>query len=102
MPGRKGLDCGHGRSVTMKTAFVIVLLALGLASVFCREYLPSLACFFVLFCFVLFYCRLLDAGTVARTDSSAVHQPCLDPQSTFCQDLGGAAQVFRRSPQLGG
>ena len=34
--------------------------------------------------------------------SSAVDQPCLDPQSTCCQELGGAAQVFRRSPQLVG
>ena len=32
--------------------------------------------------------------------SSAVDQPCLDPQSTCCHELGGAAQVFRRSPQL--
>ena len=34
--------------------------------------------------------------------SSAVDQPCLDPQSTCCQELGGAAQVFHRSPQLVG
>ena len=34
--------------------------------------------------------------------SSAVGQPCLDPQSTCCQELGGAVQVFRRSPQLVG
>ena len=26
--------------------------------------------------------------------SSAVDQPCLDPQSTCCQELGGVAQVF--------
>ena len=32
--------------------------------------------------------------------SSAVDQQCIDPQSTCCQELGGAAQVFRRSPQL--
>ena len=34
--------------------------------------------------------------------SSAVDQPCLHPQSTCCQEFGGAAQVFRRSPQLVG
>ena len=34
--------------------------------------------------------------------SSAVDQPCLDPQSTCCQELGGAAQVFCCSPQLVG
>ena len=34
--------------------------------------------------------------------SSAIDQPCLDPQSTCCQELGGAAQVFRHSPQLVG
>ena len=28
------------------------------------------------------------------SSSSAVDQPCLDPQSTCCQELGGAAQVF--------
>ena len=36
------------------------------------------------------------------SSSSVVDQPCLDPQSTCCQELGGAAQVFRRSPQLVG
>ena len=36
------------------------------------------------------------------SSSSAVDQPCLNPQSTCCQELGGAAQVFRRSPQLVG
>ena len=36
------------------------------------------------------------------SSSSAVDQPCLDPQSTCCQELGGAAQVFRCSPQLVG
>ena len=34
--------------------------------------------------------------------SSVADQPCLDPQSTCCQKLGGAAQVFSCSPQLGG
>ena len=34
------------------------------------------------------------------SSSSAVDQPYLDPQSTCCHELGGAAQVFRRSPQL--
>ena len=34
--------------------------------------------------------------------SSAVDQPCLDPQSTCCQELGGVAKVFCRSPQLAG
>ena len=29
-----------------------------------------------------------------RSSSSAVNQPCLDPQSTCCQELGGAEQVF--------
>ena len=28
------------------------------------------------------------------SSSSAVDQPCLDPQSTCCQELGGVAQVF--------
>ena len=28
------------------------------------------------------------------SSSSAVYQPCLDPQSTCCRELGGAAQVF--------
>ena len=37
---------------------------------------------------------------VRSSSSSAVDQPCLDPQSTCCHELGGAAQVFRRSPQL--
>ena len=36
------------------------------------------------------------------SSSSAVSQPCLDPQSTCCQELGGGAQVFRCSPQLVG
>ena len=45
------------------------------------------------------YC-LISIWTASS--SSAVDQPCLDPQSTFCQELGGAAQVFRRSPQLVG
>ena len=34
--------------------------------------------------------------------SSTVDQPCLDPQSTCCQELGGAAQVFGCSQQLVG
>ena len=34
--------------------------------------------------------------------SSAVDQPCLDPQSTRCQEFSGAAQVFHSSPQLVG
>ena len=29
-----------------------------------------------------------------KTSSSVVDQPCLDPQPTCCQELGGAAQVF--------
>ena len=41
----------------------------------------------------------LSVATVSSS-SSAVAQPRLDPQSTCCQELGGAAQVFRRSPQL--
>ena len=39
---------------------------------------------------------------LASSSSSAVDQPCLDPQFTCCQELGGAAQVFRCSPQLVG
>ena len=44
----------------------------------------------------------LDNVFTIRTSSSssAVDQPYLDPQSTCCHELGGAAQVFRRSPQL--
>ena len=42
------------------------------------------------------------AFTLEASSSSAVDQPCLDPQSTCCQELGGAAQVFRSSPQLVG
>ena len=33
---------------------------------------------------------------------TVVDQPCLDPQFTCCQELDGASQVFRRSPQLVG
>ena len=58
-------------------------------------------------------CRLPDTGadiedlafaslSVSPITSSAVDPPCLDPQSTCCQEQGGAAQVFRRSPQLVG
>ena len=46
--------------------------------------------------------RDFNIGIPVASSSSAVDQPCLDPQSTCCQELGGAAQVFRRSPQLGG
>ena len=41
-----------------------------------------------------------SSAALLFTSSSAVSQPCLDPQSTCCQELGGAAQVFRRPPQL--
>ena len=36
------------------------------------------------------------------SSSSAADQPCLDPQSTCCQELDDAVQVFRCSPQLVG
>ena len=39
---------------------------------------------------------------VLLSSSSVVSQPCLNPQSTWCQELGGVVQVFRRSPQLVG
>ena len=44
----------------------------------------------------------MEGDSASSSSSSAVDQPCLDPQSTCCQELGGAAQVFRRSPQLVG
>ena len=49
--------------------------------------------------------RIFSPFTVRKSSfssSSAVHQPCLDLQSMCCQELGGAAQVFRRPPQLVG
>ena len=54
-----------------------------------------------------FVCYGLSVGCAAvrwswSSSSSAVDQPCLDPQSTCCQELGGLAQVFRHSPQLVG
>ena len=42
----------------------------------------------------------INVEMVPSSSSSAVDQPYLDPQSTCCHELGGAAQVFRRSPQL--
>ena len=44
----------------------------------------------------------LSWASSSSSSSSAVDQPCLDPQSTCCQELGGVAQVFRHSPQLVG
>ena len=37
---------------------------------------------------------------LSSLSSSVVDQPSLDPQSTCCQELGGAAQVFRCSHSL--
>ena len=53
------------------------------------------------FVWMVFICKA-EAAYQTITSSSAVNQPCLDPQSTSHQELGGAAQVFCCSPQLGG
>ena len=44
----------------------------------------------------------MDYNTVLILFFSAVDQPCIDPQSTCCQELGGVAQVCCCSLQLVG
>ena len=44
----------------------------------------------------------LELRLTSLFSSSAVDQPCLEPQSTYCQELDCVEQVFQCSPQLVG
>ena len=86
---------GPGFKSSLRRDFFGVLLLLLFFVVVIIIIIIIIIFFFFFFSFLFFF-------FFSSSSSSAIDQPWLDPQSTCCQELGGAPEVFGRSPQLVG